>query len=59
MRIHLVMPGGDASERMSFVAIRNELHHSFLLSYAFSSREPAYSRIWESLINHVQSTRNP
>lgn len=31
---------------------------NYLLSFAYHEFEPAYSRVWDNLINHVESTRN-
>jgi len=35
-----------------------EEHPNSLMSYAYQKFEPAYCRLWDGLINHVESTRN-
>ena len=59
MRIHLILPN-DLNHQSLFSGgvLLSELYQNSLMSYAYQKFEPAYCRLWNGLINHVESTRN-
>lgn len=59
MRTHLIQPNGlNHQSAMTGGVLLHEKYTNYLLSYEYRKFESAYTRIWNGLINHVESTRN-
>jgi hypothetical protein len=60
MRIHLIIPSKGGNQPIfASDALIEENFENGLFSFAYAEYERYQHYLWDGLINHVESTRNP